>query len=58
MVKARGLIFHCSVSNCVLKISNKAKHLKSLKHDKAEHPEKYVIDDDKRKRALQSHKGA
>ena len=48
-VKARDLIFHCSACNCDLKISNKTKHLKPLKHDKAEHPEKYAIAEDKRK---------
>ena len=31
-------------------MGNKTKHLRSLRHDKAEHPEKYVIDDDKKAR--------
>ena len=49
MVKARDLIFHCLACNCDLKMGNKTKHLSSLRHDKAEHPEKYVIAEDKRK---------
>ena len=49
MVKACDLIFCCSACNCDLKVGNKTKRLKSLRHDKAQHPEKYLIADDKRK---------